>query len=51
MAAGPAGSTHADSPSFAEQTEDDLLIYDAAELLNEDEWLELELLADEITWR
>ena len=38
-------------PSFAEQTEDDLLIYDAAELLNEDEWLELELLADEITWR
>ena len=37
-------------PSFAEQTEDDLLIYDAAELLNEDEWLELELLADEITW-
>lgn len=36
-------------PSFAEQTEDDLLIYDAAELLNEDEWLELELLADEIT--
>ena len=26
-------------PSFAEQTEDDLLIYDAAELLNEDEWL------------
>ena len=30
-------------PSFAEQTEDDLLIYDAAELLNEDEWLELEL--------
>ena len=38
-------------PSFAEQTEDDLLIYDAAELLNEDEWLELELLADETTWR
>ena len=38
-------------PSFAEQTEDDLLIYDAAELLNEDEWLELELLADEVSWR
>ena len=28
-------------PTWAEQTEDDLFIYDTAGLLNEDEWLEL----------
>ena len=38
-------------PAWAEQTEDDLFIYDTAGLLNEDEGLELELLADEISWR
>lgn len=31
-------------PAWAEQTEDDIFIYDTAGLLNEDEWLELELL-------
>ena len=38
-------------PAWAEQTEDDIFIYDTAGLLNEDEWLELEMLADEISWR
>ena len=38
-------------PAWAEQTEDDIFIYDTAGLLNEDEWMELELLADEISWR
>lgn len=38
-------------PAWAEQTEDDLFVYDTEDLLTEDEWLELELLADEISWR
>ena len=38
-------------PAWAEQTEDDLFVYDTENLLTEDEWLELELLADEISWR
>ena len=38
-------------PAWAEQTEDDIFIYDTAGLLNEDEWMELELMADEISWR
>lgn len=38
-------------PAWAEQTEDDIFINDTAGLLNEDEWLELEMLADEISWR
>lgn len=38
-------------PAWAEQTEDDLFVYDKAGLLSEDEWLELELKADEISWR
>ena len=33
-------------PAWAEQTEDDLFVYDTENLLTEDEWLELELLAD-----
>ena len=32
-------------PAWAEQTEDDLFIYDTVGLLDEDEWLELELMA------
>ena len=38
-------------PAWAEQTEDDLFVYDTENLLTEDEWLELEPLADEISWR
>ena len=38
-------------PTWAEQTEDDLFIYDTVGLLDEDEWLELEMMADEISWR
>ena len=38
-------------PAWAEQTADDLFVYDKAGLLSEDEWLELELKADEISWR
>lgn len=38
-------------PAWAEQTADDLFVYDTAGLLNEDEWLELEMMADEISWR
>ena len=34
-------------PAWAEQTEDDLFIYDTVGLLDEDEWLELEMMADE----
>ena len=33
-------------PAWAEQTEDDLFVYDTENLLTEDEWLELELLAE-----
>ena len=32
-------------PAWAEQTEDDLFVYDTENLLTEDEWLALELLA------
>ena len=38
-------------PAWAEQTADDIFVYDTESLLTEDEWLELELLADEISWR
>ena len=38
-------------PAWAEQTADDLFVYDTVGLLNEDEWLELEMMADEISWR
>ena len=38
-------------PAWAEQTEDDLFIYDTVGLLDEDEWQALELMADEISRR
>ena len=38
-------------PAWAEQTVDDIFVYDTEDLLTEDEWLELEMLADEISWR
>jgi len=38
-------------PAWAEQTVDDIFVYDTENLLTEDEWLELEMLADEISWR
>ena len=38
-------------PAWAEQTVDDIFVYDTENLLTEDEWMELEMLADEISWR
>ena len=38
-------------PAAARQTEDDLFVYDTVDMLTEEERLDLELLADEISWR
>ena len=38
-------------PAWAEQTPDDLLIYDTESLLTEEEWWELEMTADRISWQ
>lgn len=37
-------------PAWAEQTPDDLLIYDTESLLTEEEWWELEMTANRISW-
>ena len=38
-------------PAWAEQTEDDLFVYDTENLLTEDEWLELSTQIEEETTR
>ena len=38
-------------PAWAEQTEDDLFVYDTENLLTEDEWLELSTQIEEETAR
>ena len=38
-------------PAWAEQTPDDLLIYDTESLLTEEEWWELEMTANRISWQ
>ena len=38
-------------PAWAEQTPDDLLIYDTESLLTEEDWWELEMTANRISWQ
>lgn len=38
-------------PAWAETQPGDIMVYDTAELLTDDQWRELDTLAEEITWR